>query len=147
MVDPVSHLIVTRVIVGTDRAALAMAVLPDLPFYSAYPLWLVRRGLLPSVLEYGIWPAPPPWILLLHRLSHAIPVALLATWTLSRMTRHAMQPVLAAWLLHILVDIPSHARDPWGPRPLWPFSDLAFDGYDWAEHVSSNLSKMIQRAY
>ena len=144
--DPLSHLIVTRALLGADRVVLTVAALPDLPFYSTYPLWVARRGLLPSVLEHGIWPAPPRWIVLLHRLSHAIPVALVATWIVSRSTRQSMQRVFAAWLLHILVDIPSHARDPWGPRPLWPFSDRAFDGYGWAEHVSSNLGKMIRKA-
>ena len=144
--DPLSHLIVARALLGTDRAVLVMAVLPDLPFYSTYPLWVARYGLLPTVLEHGIWPEPPRWIVLLHRLSHAIPVALLIAWALSHVIRHPVQRILASWLLHILVDIPSHARDPWGPRPLWPFSDCAVDGYGWAEHVSFHLSKIIRRA-
>lgn len=112
--DPLSHLIVTRALLGADSVILATAELPDLPFYCTYPLWVARRGLLPSVLEHGIWPVPPRWIVLLHRLSHAIPVALVTAGIVSWITRQSMQRVLAAWLLHILVDIPSHARDPWG---------------------------------
>lgn len=144
--DPLSHLIVTRALVGADRMVLVTAVLPDLPFYSTYPLWVARRGLLPLVLASGSWPPPPRWIVLLHRLSHTIPVALVAAWIVSHSTRQSMQRIFAVWLLHILMDIPSHARDPWGPRPLWPFSDFAFDGYGWAEHVSSHLSKITPRA-
>src|SRR5215212_7577709 len=104
--DPLSHLIVTGALLGADSVILATAVLPDLPFYSTYPLWVARCALLPSVLEHGIWPAPPRWIVLLHRLSHAMPVALVTAWIVSRITRQPVQRVLAAWLLHILVDIP-----------------------------------------
>jgi hypothetical protein len=49
-----------------------------------------------------------------------------------------------SWLLHILVDLPTHAREPWGPRPLWPLSDLAFDGVGWAELLAVRLAPAIR---
>jgi hypothetical protein len=35
---------------------------------------------------------------------------------------------LQSWLLHILIDIPTHARHPWGPRFLWPLASFAVNG-------------------
>jgi len=47
--------------------------------------------------------------------------------------------VLGAYLLHLLVDIPTHTRDPWAPRPLWPFSDMAYNGVSWAEVLTDAM--------
>lgn len=42
---------------------------------------------------------------------------------------------LAAWGLHILVDIPTHS-DKFFPTPfLWPFSDLYMNGISWSHPV------------
>lgn len=36
-----------------------------------------------------------------------------------------------AWLLHILVDIPTHSRESYPTPALWPLSDWTFDGATW----------------
>ena len=36
-----------------------------------------------------------------------------------------------AWLLHILVDIPTHSRESYPTPALWPLSDWTFDGVTW----------------
>lgn len=49
-----------------------------------------------------------------------------------------------SWLLHILVDIPSHRRDPWGSRPLWPLGEFAFDGVGWADLLAAWVARSVQ---
>lgn len=36
-----------------------------------------------------------------------------------------------AWLLHIVVDIPTHSRESYPTPALWPLSDWTFDGVTW----------------
>ena len=37
------------------------------------------------------------------------------------------------WILHILLDIPSHPRDFFGTPIFYPFSSYKFDGYEWGK--------------
>ncbi len=48
-------------------------------------------------------------------------------------SRNDASQQLAAWLLHIAVDIPTHARHPWGPRFLWPLSNVAVESVSWTD--------------
>jgi hypothetical protein len=66
----------------------------------------------------------PRWMETVHRACHSFPVALVVRVLYGRWPRRE----LAAWALHIAVDIPTHSRQLWGPRFLWPFSDVAVDG-------------------
>lgn len=141
--DPLSHLALTRLIIGPGRTPCVAALAPDLPFYSCYPAWVARRGLLTAAIRSGTWPEPPAWLLTLHRAGHSLlpGVALLAVSVVLR--RRELRLAALSWLLHILVDLPSHRRDPWGPRPLWPLSDLAFDGVGWADVLSVWLARTV----
>lgn len=143
--DPLSHLVLTRLIIGPGRAPLVGALAPDLPFYSCYPAWVARRGLLGAALRSGTWPEAPAWLLTLHRATHSLlPVVALLAVSLA-LSRHELRAAGLSWLLHILVDIPSHRRDPWGPRPLWPLSDLAFNGAGWADALAAWVARTVQR--
>ncbi|HMQ30205.1 MAG TPA: hypothetical protein PKD53_05725 [Chloroflexaceae bacterium] len=63
----------------------------------------------------------------------------------SRLFPHAaLRQAGVSWLLHILVDLPSHRRDPWGPRPLWPLSELAFDGVGWADALVAWIARTVR---
>jgi hypothetical protein len=42
-------------------------------------------------------------------------------------------PWLSAWALHLLIDIPTHARQAWAPRIGWPLLDWRYDGVSWVE--------------
>ena len=59
--DPLTHLLTTRLLIGRDRATLIAGMTPDLAFYSTYPLWVLRHGHVRAVLDGGAWPVPPPW--------------------------------------------------------------------------------------
>lgn len=142
--DPLSHLALTRMIIGPGKGPLLTAIAPDVPFFSCYPAWVARQGLLGEALRSGEWPGPPEWLLTLHRATHSalLPGLLLVIGTLGG--QRLMRLAAWSWLLHILLDLPTHARDPWGPRPLWPLSDLAFDGVGWAELLAVRLAPAIR---
>jgi hypothetical protein len=142
--DPLSHLALTRLVVGPGTAPLLAALAPDLPFYSCYPAWVARRGLLTAAIRSGIWPEPPTWLLTLHRASHSLlpGVALLALGV--ALPRCKLRRAALSWMLHILVDLPSHRRDPWGPRLLWPLCDLAFDGVGWADLLATWVARIVR---
>lgn len=40
---------------------------------------------------------------------------------------------LSAWLLHIVIDVPTHTKDFFPTPILWPVSSLKFSGISWAE--------------
>ena len=72
----------------------------------------------------------PPYVHQLYNVTHSFVVFLLVfflVWTLCR------GPVweLAAWGLHVLVDLPTHSYA-FFPTPIfWPFLDWRFDGWQW----------------
>jgi hypothetical protein len=55
-----------------------------------------------------------------HRATHSLLVALVVASVMRRVAGRWPLRVLLAWLLHTLIDVPTHRRDPWGPRLLWP---------------------------
>ena len=57
--DPLTHLLATRALIGRDRATLLAGIAPDLAFSSTYPLWVLRCGRVRAVIDGGAWPAPP----------------------------------------------------------------------------------------
>lgn len=134
--DPLTHLLTTRLLVGREPTTLLAGLAPDLAFYSTYPLWALRHGRVRVVLDGGEWPAPPPWMVQLHRAAHSLPVAVGGAMLFRLRRGHWPRQLLGAYLLHLLIDIPTHTRDPWGPRPLWPFSNIAYDGVGWAEKLT-----------
>jgi hypothetical protein len=138
-VDPLTHLLATRAFIGRDRTRLLAGIAPDLAFYSTYPLWVLRSGHVRAVLDGGAWPQPPQWMVQLHRAGHSIPIELLGALIIRLSSGRWPSLILSAYLLHLLIDIPTHARHPWGPRPLWPFSDMAYDGVGWAEALTHTI--------
>ena len=112
--DPLTHLLAARLLIGRDRATLLTGIAPDLAFYSTYPLWALRRGGVRVVLDGEAWPTPPPWMVQLHRAGHSLPVALGAAMLFRLRRWYWPQRLLGAYLLHLLIDIPTHMRDPWG---------------------------------
>jgi hypothetical protein len=131
--DPVSHYVVTRRLVGKERAVVLAGILSDAPFYLCYPARLVAQGKVRRSLENNIWPDPPQWLLAAHRITHSLPLLLVALFIYRLITGCWPLRPAAAWALHIAIDIPTHSRDPWGPRFLWPLSDFGMDGVSWVE--------------
>ncbi|NLG50655.1 MAG: hypothetical protein GX552_11140 [Chloroflexi bacterium] len=137
--DPFSHIALTSLI-NRQPKVLLYGLLPDLPWYLLYPVWLWRQRVnIRSALREGAWPLPPSWIRQCHYAAHSL-VALLLVAILCKPRARGDRRWAIAWLLHLLVDVPTHARDRMAPRLFWPFSDWAFDGLSWADSLASWLS-------
>ena len=132
--DPLTHLLITRVACGRDHASFIAAVAPDLPFYATYPAWVLWSPARRTRALQNDWPPAPAWMTLPHHIAHSLPVLLVVAlgtrWC--HATPYGTWPRwLLAWLLHILVDIPTHARRHWAPQFLWPCSTYTVDGVSW----------------
>src|SRR6266508_1685452 len=109
-VDPLTHLLATRLLLGRDLATLLAGIAPDLAFCSTYPLWMLSNGCVQAVLDGGTWPVPPSWMVQLHRVGHSIPIALLSAVLIRLSSGRWPRQLLGAYLLHLLIDIPTHTR-------------------------------------
>lgn len=143
--DPLTHIILTRRLIGNRPWGLLATIGPDVPFYLTYPAWVIAQSKAVHALDINEWPEPPGWMLTLHRAFHSLPVAIagaMAIWVLGgRWPRQE----LTAWMLHIAVDIPTHSREPWGPHFLWPLSNVTVDGIAWTEIVFKVLRWLVKR--
>ncbi len=102
--DPLTHLLTTRLLIGREPATLLADLAPDLAFQSTYPLWALRSNRFCAVLD--------------GEAGHNLSVALGAVM-LFRLSRGCWPwRLLGAYLLHLLIDIPTHTRASQGLRPL-----------------------------
>ena len=153
--DPISHVAITAVLLGRKPGTLLASVAPDLPWYLFYTVWLLsQRGLVKrgaSSLSSGELPMPPRWLREIHYATHSavvlgMMVGLFVCLPRRRRTERTSWPRRAgAWLLHILVDMPTHSRQRMGPRIFWPLSRWAYDGVSWADspRVRGLVSRLV----
>jgi hypothetical protein len=116
--DSLTHLIITRKLLSTDRHTLIAGIAPDLPFYLTYPPWLIIRGLFIGALKRNDWPEAPAWMYLAHHIAHSFPIVLAVTMA-SKLRTGTWPRWCAAWALRILIDTPIHSCKYWGPQFLW----------------------------
>jgi hypothetical protein len=110
--------------------------------------WSVWWGVFPDVMAFGPSIAAALWLKLagalaqggapqrihigvpLYPAAHSLIVFGLAFGISSLLARRIVLPMLG-WLLHILIDIPTHSLAYYATRLFWPFSDLRVDGIPW----------------
>jgi hypothetical protein len=143
--DLLTHTLLTRKLVGKRFGVMLAGIGPDIPWYATYPVWVIAQGKARHALTTGAWPEPPRWIETLHAISHSLPSALAIAAIVRTMGGRWPHQELEAWTLHVAVDIPTHSRRFWGPRFLWPLSDVSVDGVPWAEITSRALAAVLQR--
>ncbi|MCP4420866.1 MAG: hypothetical protein GY805_30010 [Chloroflexi bacterium] len=131
--EPITHIWLTRQLIGKERKLILSGILPDAPFYTTYPAWVIKNGMLRHAIESNEWPEPPVWMEMCHHAFHSLPLLMAGGVAARLILGRWPGKLMAAWGLHILVDIPTHSRRQWGPRFLWPFSNFAVDGISWAE--------------
>jgi hypothetical protein len=74
----------------------------------------------------------PNWVYRVYDITHSIPVWIVGFLTWWYLAGSIPWPAFA-WLVHILVDIPTHTID-FFPTPfLWPLSKYRFGGISWGE--------------
>ena len=109
--------------------------------------WAVLFGVLPDLLSFGILffmnlftgnlqrgpPALstlPKWLFTAYTLTHSL-VLFAAVFLLVFLITKSWYWPLAAWAIHILIDIPTHSAK-FFPTPfLWPISNYNFNGISW----------------
>ena len=143
--DPVTHFWITRKLVGKEWKFIVLGLAPDLPFYLFYPYQVVSGRKLREGFQHDEWPKPPVWLYTTHNIFHSLPLAtsllLLQKIALKRGARLGFM----AWILHILIDIPTHSRQKWAPQFLWPFSRFTVDGISWTDYFFPLLWKIYRR--
>lgn len=133
---------------GLWTAAAALAAKPS---FSAriHIGWTVWWGVFPDVLAFGPMIAAGAWLRLagapsenghaiphvhiglpLYPAAHSLVVFALAFAVSSVLARRAVFSMLG-WLLHILIDIPTHSLSYYATRFLWPLSGVRVDGIAW----------------
>ncbi|MEW6051963.1 MAG: hypothetical protein AB1644_12995 [Candidatus Zixiibacteriota bacterium] len=72
----------------------------------------------------------PRWVFRIYDITHSIPIWLVGFFLWWWLRGSVPWPAFA-WLIHILVDIPTHTKR-FFPTPfVWPFSSYRFDGINW----------------
>jgi hypothetical protein len=112
--------------------------------------WTVWWAAFPDVLAFGPYVAGAAWLRLAGRLDagggldrppvhiglplypagHSLIVFLVVYGITSLLARRIVFEMLG-WLLHILIDIPTHSFSYYATRFLWPISDYRIDGIAW----------------
>jgi hypothetical protein len=104
---------------------LFWAVFPDVFAFGpaiAFGLWLRLIGSGPvGHVHFG---------LPLYQAGHSLIVFLAVFGLASALARRPLFAMLG-WLLHILIDIPTHSFSYYATRFLWPVSDFRIDGIAW----------------
>lgn len=117
-------------------------------FHKKRYVWLATLfGLLPDFLSFGIIfilnlvnssfrrgpPAIsslPEWLFAAYKMTHSLIIFLFVFILIYFLTKKWLW-ALAAWGMHIVVDIPTHSFR-YFPTPfLWPISDYKFNGISW----------------
>ncbi|MCB0212751.1 MAG: hypothetical protein KDJ52_25635 [Anaerolineae bacterium] len=141
-IDPLTHLLITRKVIGTQPTVVIAGLAADTPFYVTYPAWVAKQGQFATAFQSNEWPEPPPWMKTLHHLCHSLPVLLAVTLVIKFVT--GKWPLAAlAWGLHIVIDIPTHSRRTWAPQFLWPLSSITVDGVSWTDVAIPAINRAI----
>jgi hypothetical protein len=107
------------------------AVFPDVLAFGplvAAAVWLRLAGRFDAS---GGFDRPPVHIgLPLYPAGHSVVIFLLVFGVVTALARRIVYEMLG-WLLHILIDIPTHSYSYYATRFLWPVSDYRIDGIAW----------------
>jgi hypothetical protein len=123
------------------RAAIALAVVPDLLHALPLLLWAVASGhngfaalSTYAVALPGHEPPVPDWVTFashhLHCVAHSVVIAGIVTLFCAIVARSVL-PVLLGWWSHIVIDVFTHSADFYPVPVLYPLSDLSMDGIAW----------------
>ncbi len=114
--------------------------------------WAVWWGVFPDVLAFGPMFAAGLWFRLtggmgsasadghvlphvhlgvpLYAAAHSL-IVFLGAFAITSVLARRMVFAMLGWLLHILIDIPTHSLRYYATRFLWPIADIRVDGVAW----------------
>lgn len=111
-----------------------------------HPWWGAFWGVFPDTISWvpfffyriftggferpGLGSALPAWMDALYGLSHSLVILGIAVGAVYLIKRRI--PIyLWGWLIHICIDIPTHAATLWPTPFLWPIAHVRFPGISW----------------
>ena len=128
-------------------AGAVIGMAPDLlsfgVFHVTHPGWIGMR-LAGEISGPPALSTLPPYVFHAYNLTHSLivwSVVFLLLWSIMKKPPW----LLAAWLLHIVCDIPTHAAS-YFPTPfLWPFPTPFVDGLPWSTpwFLAANYAAMF----
>ena len=115
-------------------AGVGIGMAPDLlsfgGFHLTHPEWLTLR-LVGKISGPPALSSLPPYVFHAYNITHSLIVWAGAFFLLWQLTKKPPW-LLAAWLLHILCDIPTHSTS-YFPTPfLWPLPTPFVNGISWS---------------
>ncbi len=113
--------------------AVWWAVFPDVLAFGpsfAVGLWLRVSGGVDSAAAHSGHLPHVHLGLPLYPAAHSVVTFLVVFAVATILTRRVVVELLG-WLLHILIDIPTHSFSYYATRFLWPVSDVRVDGIAW----------------
>ena len=127
--------------------AVFFGLLPDL-FAFAVPFTILFWRLIAGSMTLSDWPRPHggpngleppangapsffPFTNTLYSISHSAVIFLVVFAFVSLILRRPLWE-MGAWLMHILMDIPTHTYRFYPTPFLWPISGWKFEGFSWA---------------
>jgi hypothetical protein len=128
--------------VATNRCKLANPRIAWTVWWAAFPevlafgpsfavgLWLRLSGALESGTAHGGQLPHVHLGLPLYPMGHTF-LAFLLVFVIAAILARRVVVELLGWLLHILIDIPTHSFSYYATRFLWPLSDFRIDGIAW----------------
>jgi hypothetical protein len=124
--------------------AVFWGMFPDL-FGFTIPILIILFGLFAGTASIADIPKPGhetevqingPLPHMLYNYSHSLIIfalVALAAWGIMQYFYRKTPWVLGGWLLHILMDIPTHSKAFYPTPILWPLSTWTFDGVMWGQ--------------
>jgi hypothetical protein len=125
------------------KLAAFWGVFPDL-FAFTIPFLVLLFRLATGAMSWGEWPSPNhvepgtrdvhavfPATRILYSASHSA-VIFLSVFAMSWFFWKKPPREMGGWLLHILLDVPTHTYLFYPTPFLWPISDFKISGFSWA---------------
>lgn len=126
------------------RLAVIFGIFPDVFSFAPLFIWLFG-GLVFGYSSFSDFPRPDATeparqdtllifkiTSLLYNFSHSLFAFVIIFGIIFLIFKRPVWEMLA-WLLHILIDIPTHSYKFYPTPFLWPVSDFKFDGFSWSE--------------
>ncbi|KKQ23176.1 hypothetical protein A2999_02945 [Candidatus Wolfebacteria bacterium RIFCSPLOWO2_01_FULL_38_11] len=125
------------------KLAAFFGVFPDVFSFTPLFVWMFF-GLISGSFSFSDFPRPENveptqrdtlfifrLVNLLYSLSHSLPIFLIIFGLVYLIFKRPIWEIFA-WLVHILIDIPTHTYQFYPTPFLWPFSDIKFNGFVWS---------------
>lgn len=128
--DTLAHLLWTFIFFYKTKylpLGLIIGVVPDLLSWGIYLVYRIFKHMPFDKPDLAL---VPKWVFTLYGITHSIFVFALVCIVVFILWKE-WAIVLLPWLIHILMDIPTHTREFLGTPFLWPFSKWLFPGMSW----------------